>query len=233
MMPAEVAADETVEGVPPAIKAASIAAVATDPALVVAISPNNTVGLSAGTNAIGKLAANAGVTIGAVEIAATQTLGAVTTVSTVTNLSQLGGAAITMGTGVRAAGTLRVTIATDDVVQTAATPQNTAAYAPSNATTTVYATSLVIKASAGTLYAITGYNSKISAQFVQVHNATALPANTAVPVLIFTVPASSNFSLDLTPYGRYFTTGITVCNSSTGPTLTVGAADCWFDAQYK
>lgn len=69
--------------------------------------------LPAGTNAIGKLAANSGVTIGAVEIAAAQTLA---TVSTVTNLSQMGGAAIAMGTGTRSAGTQRVTIATDDVV---------------------------------------------------------------------------------------------------------------------
>ena len=40
--------------------------------------------LPAGTNAIGKLAANSGVTIGAVEIASAQTLGTVTTVSTLT-----------------------------------------------------------------------------------------------------------------------------------------------------
>jgi hypothetical protein len=66
--------------------------------------------LPAGTNAIGKLAANAGVTIGAVEIAATQTL------ATVTSLTQMNGAAIAMGTGARSAGTQRVTIATDDVV---------------------------------------------------------------------------------------------------------------------
>lgn len=46
----------------------------------------------------------------------TWNIGTVTTVSTVTNLSQLGGQAISMGTGVRAAGTQRVTIATDDVV---------------------------------------------------------------------------------------------------------------------
>lgn len=45
------------------------------------------VGLSSGTNAIGKLAANAGVTIGAVEIAATQTLSTVTTVGTVTTIT--------------------------------------------------------------------------------------------------------------------------------------------------
>jgi hypothetical protein len=42
--------------------------------------------------------------------------GTVTTVSTVTNLSQLGGTAIAMNTGTRSTGTQRVTIATDDVV---------------------------------------------------------------------------------------------------------------------
>jgi hypothetical protein len=66
--------------------------------------------IAAGTNAIGKLVANAGITIGAVEIAAAQTL------ATLTNLSQIGGQAVAMGTGVRSAGTQRVTIAIDDVV---------------------------------------------------------------------------------------------------------------------
>ena len=80
------------------------------------------VGLSTGSNTIGKLGSNSGVTIGAIEIASNQTLATVTTVtgvttvSTVTNLSQLGGNAIAMGTGSRSAGTQRVTIATDDVV---------------------------------------------------------------------------------------------------------------------
>jgi len=95
----------------PSIKAASTAAAALDPSLVVALSPNSP--LPAGTNGIGKLTSNTGVTIGAVEIAASQTLG---TVSTLTNQSQMGGQTIAMGTGVRSAGTQRVTIATDDVV---------------------------------------------------------------------------------------------------------------------
>lgn len=47
------------------------------------------VGLAAGTNAIGKLTSNTGVTIGAVEIAAAQTLATVTTVGTVTTCSTL------------------------------------------------------------------------------------------------------------------------------------------------
>jgi hypothetical protein len=53
--------------------------------------------------------------IGDVDIAS----GTLTTVSTVTNLSQLGGQAVSMGTGARDAGTQRVTIATDDVVPAA------------------------------------------------------------------------------------------------------------------
>jgi hypothetical protein len=48
-------------------------------------------------------------------------LGAADTLGTVTNLAQLGGQAITMGTGARAAGTPRVTIATDDVLATVTT----------------------------------------------------------------------------------------------------------------
>lgn len=56
--------------------------------------------LPAGANAIGKLAANSGVTIGAVEIAAAQTLATVTTVSTVSTLTGGGVAHDGVGTSV-------------------------------------------------------------------------------------------------------------------------------------
>ena len=111
-------------------------------------------------------------------------------------------------------------------------PEATQAYAPTNATTTAYAASIIAKATAGTLYMITGYNSGPD-QFIQIHDSATLPANAAVPKVIFLVPAASNFSYDLGNYGRYFAAGITICNSTTGPTKTIGAANCWIDVQYK
>jgi hypothetical protein len=96
-----------------------------------------------------------------------------------------------------------------------------------------YEASRVIKATPGTLISLVGYNSKASAQFIQVYNTTSVPADTAVPVYTFTVPATSNFSLDVPITGIPFTTGICVANSSTGATKTVGSADCWFTAVIK
>lgn len=93
--------------------------------------------------------------------------------------------------------------------------------------------SLVVKASPGTLISLVGYNAKTSAQFIQVHDAASLPGDTAVPIYTFTVPASSNFSLDVPVTGSPFSTGIVACNSSTYATKTLGAADCWFTGVVK
>ena len=171
-------------------------------------------------------------------------------VNFVNNIAQLGGQAIAMGSGVRTAGSQRVTIATDDIVQSSqsgtwnvglnAGTNNVGKFEPaspstgpnSNATTSVLSTNLQVKSSAGTLYMLNGYNSKTAAQFIQIHNSIS-PSLGAVPVITFTVPANSNFSFDFGIYGRYFSTGICAINSSTVSTLTVGSADCWFDAQYK
>lgn len=101
-----------------------------------------------------------------------------------------------------------------------------------HAKTGAYASNLVVKNNAGTFFGLTGYNSLGSAQFIQIHDAASLPANGAVPVIIFKVNTESNFALELSEYGIAFNTGIVVCNSSTGATKTLGLADCWFNVAY-
>ena len=105
----------------------------------------------------------------------------------------------------------------------------------SRVSSAAYEASHVVKAAPGTLFFLFGHSSKAGAQWIQVHNATSLPANTAVPIYSFQVNATAsngNFSLDLTKFGDIFSTGIVVCNSTTGPTLTNGSADTWFTALY-
>jgi hypothetical protein len=104
--------------------------------------------------------------------------------------------------------------------------------ASSLANSTAYAASLVVKGSAGRLFCVNGYNSKATAQFIQVLNSATLPADTAVPVAIITVPGVSNFSVDFGPLGIPLSTGIVLSNSSTGPTKTIGSADVYFTASY-
>lgn len=92
--------------------------------------------------------------------------------------------------------------------------------------------SAVIKATPGRLFTLFGYNAKTSAQFIQVHNAAALPADTAIPIISFAAGASSNFSLVIPDDGWVFSNGIVVCNSSTLATKTIGTTDCWFNVAY-
>lgn len=88
-----------------------------------------------------------------------------------------------------------------------------------------------VKASAGVLYEVRGYNASATDQFVMVFDATATPANTTVPEEVYAVGAEDNFSITW-PQGKQMTTGIVITNSTSQQTLTIGGNDCWFAVDY-
>lgn len=104
---------------------------------------------------------------------------------------------------------------------------------PVNSTSTQLEKARIVKSGEGVLFGITGVSTNVAAQFILVFNTEQTPIqNGAVPVLVISVPAGSNFSWDGGTWGRHFSQGIVLANSSTAATLTAGAADTWFDAQY-
>lgn len=91
-----------------------------------------------------------------------------------------------------------------------------------------YEISHVLKSSSGKLMSLTIYNSKVGAQFIQLHDAVSLPADTAIPVLTISLATIASATVNFGTLGLDFSTGIVVANSSTGPTLTKGSADCFY-----
>ena len=90
------------------------------------------------------------------------------------------------------------------------------------------AASGVIKASPGVLKFLQITNNKASAQYFQLHNTAAVPADAAVPFLTVYLQAGGTYFVeDLT-----FPAGIVWCNSSTRATKTIGSADCDVVAMY-
>ncbi len=103
---------------------------------------------------------------------------------------------------------------------------------PLNASSNAAAASLVVKSGAGRLFGFTVYNSAGAAQFIQLHDSQVLPADGAVPVFVVKVATVVDKGVFWGDWGRFFNRGIVICNSSTFATKTIGAADCFFDAQY-
>ena len=95
-----------------------------------------------------------------------------------------------------------------------------------------YANAILVKSGSGVLYGVSVYNSLASSQWIQLFDLAGLPADGVTPNAIYVVAASSNLGLDFGTHGRYCGLGIVLCNSTTGPTKTIGAANCFFDCQY-
>lgn len=91
--------------------------------------------------------------------------------------------------------------------------------------------SRVLKSTSGSLRLVFGYNSG-SEQYIQLHDATSLPANGATPAAVIKVPATKSFSIGCDD-GIPFTNGIVICNSSTSNTKTIGSADCYFTGIFE
>lgn len=95
------------------------------------------------------------------------------------------------------------------------------------------ATGDVIKAAAGNLIRIFGFNNSGSTRYFQLFDAAAVPADGTVPDwLPIQVPTLQPFAMDLGA-GLGFSLGISWASSSTLATKTItGAADMWVSAQY-
>lgn len=92
---------------------------------------------------------------------------------------------------------------------------------------TAYEASRVLKSTSGNLRMVYGYNAGPD-QYIQLHDASAVPADAVAPFSVIKVDSSRPFSIALDSPGIPFSTGIVVCNSTTGPTKTVGGANCYY-----
>lgn len=93
----------------------------------------------------------------------------------------------------------------------------------------------VLSGSAAQLGRLDVFNSKGTAQFIMIINTATLPADGAVSLLYPPIPIAAG-ELKTIIFSRPLSasTGIVVCNSSTGTfSKTIGSADCafWSDIQ--
>lgn len=102
---------------------------------------------------------------------------------------------------------------------------------PRNRTSGGLVSTLQVKAGVTQLFGFTAYSSRVSAQFIQLHDRRGAPAAGNVPDVVFPIPASDFRAVDWIP-PRLFNEGCWIVNSTTAGTYTAGAADTFFDVQF-
>jgi hypothetical protein len=120
----------------------------------------------------------------------------------------------------------------NNVLQVVEKPLAVSTYTPDLDTSTAAEASSVTKASSGVLYGATFSNGNAAVRYFQFFNSTTVPADGTVPVITIQCPANSTVAAEW-PEGRFFSTGIVWCNSSTQNTKTIGGADSLGDVNYK
>jgi hypothetical protein len=113
----------------------------------------------------------------------------------------------------------------------AVVPEANSAWACSNYAA-LAATSGVIKNGPGKLYGVTVTNDNAAARYIQFFNLTAVPANGTAPLFTIKLGIGAVIQLDFSMMGKYFSAGICWATSTTGATLTLGAADAYVEARY-
>jgi hypothetical protein len=103
---------------------------------------------------------------------------------------------------------------------------------PRNANTNALSSSLVVFSGQGRLMGWAASSTKASGQFILMFDANSVPATGAVPIMSVDIATATAKGAAYTPGGRWFRQGCVLVNSTTQGSLTIGAADCLFDAQY-
>lgn len=105
---------------------------------------------------------------------------------------------------------------TTQPVSIAPTATSATAVAPVSTSTAPTSGCLVVKASAGNLFTASGVAP--AAGYIMVFNAASAPANgTVTPTNVIQATAAGTWSLTFPAFGQFMSTGITICDSSTGP----------------
>lgn len=103
---------------------------------------------------------------------------------------------------------------------------------PRSAVNPTLAASWVAFTGQGRLLGVTVTNTKASAQFFQLFDLAAVPADGVVPFVSVDIAANTAKSIFWGESGRWQNAGLVACNSSTQSSKTLGSADCIFDVQY-
>lgn len=177
-----------------------------------------TVGLSAGSNAIGKLAANAGVTIGAVEIAASQTIGLSASTNNIGDVDVL-----TQPARAATTDTITAKLATDTIQNgtTALTPKYAKISASSSGNNTVVAavTSKKIRVLGWNLVG----NGAVNAKWQDGAGGTDLTG------LYYVAAAGGGISVPFNPVGWFETSSNTLLNLNLSGAVAVGGSLCYVE----